>query len=144
LTTFSRAIKVWFLSGRRKFLALTTAFLLDISENDNCSKCHILSGHRTIILSRNLTKPQIVLIICSYLSGLSLNLSCATRNIFNERIKCSTTIRLQANALFLNLSSGLNSLCLGFFCGVVIHFPLETFAGGQMLIVVHQKSFYHW
>jgi len=23
-------------------------------------------------------------------------------------------------------------------------FPLETFAGGQMLIVVHQKSFYHW
>ncbi len=23
-------------------------------------------------------------------------------------------------------------------------YPLETFAGGQMLIVVHQKSFYHW
>jgi hypothetical protein len=42
---------------------------LDISKNNNCSKCHILFGHRTIIPSRNLTRPQIVLIICSYLSA---------------------------------------------------------------------------
>lgn len=42
---------------------------------------------------RSLTSPHIVIIICSYLFEFSLNLSEATLNIFNTRIKCSTEIR---------------------------------------------------
>jgi hypothetical protein len=41
---------------------------------------------------RNLTNPQIVKITCSYFLGISRNLSWATRNIFTERIRCSTNI----------------------------------------------------
>lgn len=45
----------------------------------------------------NLTNPQIVKITCSYFWGFNLNLSWTTRNIFKERIRCSTNIRFDEN-----------------------------------------------
>jgi hypothetical protein len=72
---------------------------------------------------RNLTSPQIVIIICSYLREFNLNLSWATLNIFTKRIKCSTKIRSDANSLFFCFYLIVNSLFLGFFLGVLMDSP---------------------
>ena len=68
----------------------------------------------------NLTSPQIVKIICSYLWVFKRNLSWATRNILTKRITCSTNIRSLDNSLFFCFCSGLNSWFFDFFCGVWI------------------------
>ncbi|BAY50423.1 hypothetical protein SAMD00079811_80520 (plasmid) [Scytonema sp. HK-05] len=69
---------------------------------------------------RCLTSPDIVIIICSYFDGFNLNLSEATLNIFNKRIKCSTNIRSDAISLFFSFWNLLNSPFFDFFVGVLI------------------------
>lgn len=82
--------------------------------------CQIFYNGKTKAPIRSLTSPHIVIIICSYLLEFSLNLSEATLNIFNTRIKCSTKIRDDAISLFFDFWSGVNSPFFGFFVGVLI------------------------
>ena len=78
---------------------------------------------------RNLTSPHIVIIIVSYLLGFNLNLSDATRLIFNTRIKCSTNILSEASSLFL------------FFCDSVSS-PFFAKSSGQKLLSGELRGFF--
>ncbi len=82
--------------------------------------CQIFYNGKTKAPILSLTNPHIVIIICSYLPSFSLNLSEATRNIFNTRIKCSTKILFEAIFLFFDFWSEVNSPFFGFFVGVLI------------------------
>ncbi len=62
--------------------------------------CQLFYNGKTKAPILSLTSPHIVIIIFSYLRGFNLNLSEATLNIFNTRIKCSTKIRDEAISLF--------------------------------------------
>jgi hypothetical protein len=67
---------------------------------------------------RNLTNPQTVKITCSYLWEFNLNRSWTTRNIFTERMRCSTNTLFAENFWFSCFCSIVNSRFFGFLIGV--------------------------